>query len=166
MDKMKVTIEGNVGSNPEHFNNGQACKVSLYVKDSENSKSRYTVKFFNHGNAKLAEWAASSLRKGTRVIIEGNGKIEQFTPTGSDQQVSTFVIFARDFAVLRTKDEIAAAVYKSDSAPQPNHTAINGMNGASNHYGGHPTMQAPHPHPQSHNYGGHSAPPTPPNRQY
>ena len=103
-DKFEVRLRGNLGADPEWIGNtGNMLKISVGVKTKEKNQESttwQTVIFFNNDKVKLADWASSQMRKGSKVIIEGRGHFNSFTPQGAQQPVRVFEVIAESFDVV------------------------------------------------------------------
>ena len=118
----KVTIVGNLGSDPElkEFDGGgKLCNVSIATSESWTDKESgekkestewHRVVFRN----KLAEIANKYLKKGGKVLVEGKLKTRSWEKDG--HTVYTTEIIVRDMKMLGGKERAEGA----DNTPPPN----------------------------------------------
>jgi single-strand DNA-binding protein len=120
----QVTIIGNLTKDPElRFTpSGDAVAamgvaVNERIKDGNEWKdgepSFYEVKAWR----RLAEDAAESLRKGTRVVVSGKMKIETYTTKDGEKRSSTVVTADEIGQSIRFSSSPRAALHDADDIP-------------------------------------------------
>ena len=105
----KVILIGNVGQDPELRtipSGAQVCKISVATSENYKDKNGEWVEATEWHNVVLwdylAERAAKSLRKGSKVCIEGKNRTRKYEKDGITQYFTEVV--ARDLILLDPKE--------------------------------------------------------------
>lgn len=100
---LNITAHGNLGKDPELKNVGQnqVASFSLAVRTGKDETTWMNCAVWG----KRAQTAAEYLRKGAKITIAGQGKLESYTKDGVEKQslkvnVTDFTLPAREANVM------------------------------------------------------------------
>ena len=126
----KVIIVGNVGQDPEtrtFANGGSVTNVSVATSESWVDKQTgqrqertewHRIAFMDRGNYKMAQYAAQSLRKGSKVYVEGSLRTRKWQDQQGNERYTT-EIMATEFQALDSRQDASAGGFQPAGQFQP-----------------------------------------------
>ena len=123
----KVILIGNVGQDPELRtipSGAQVCTISVATSENYKNKNGEWVESTEWHRVVLwdylAERAAKSVKKGSKVCIEGKNRTKKYEKEGVTQYFTEVV--ARDLILLDPKEKREGNFASDNSAPYSNKT--------------------------------------------